>query len=186
MRLPVYRQPFVFFILFSLTGSCRFSSCLLLPADRFIQRTTPVFSFFLSLHFLTDQAFQDFLKFEDLIVICSTSLYCILLFSINILAASFVSFRISSISTASPSRISCQILQNLTVYLPFFLRWDQCTDCFQLKSFTFQLIYFKKKLDIKRCIIAMSQFIASQSEAPVLPPSNAGHKISLLSLLRPV
>ena len=64
------------FILFSLTGSCRFSSCLLLPADRFIQRTTPVLSFFLSLHFLTDQAFHDFLKLQYLIVICS-ALLCI-------------------------------------------------------------------------------------------------------------
>ena len=66
----------VSFILFSLTGSCCFSSCLLLSADRFVQRTTPVFSFFLSLHFLTYQAFHDFLKLQYLIVICS-ALLCI-------------------------------------------------------------------------------------------------------------
>ena len=61
----------VSFILFSITGSCRLSSCLLFLSDGFIQRTTPVFSFFFPLHFLMDQPFQDFLKFEDLFVILS-------------------------------------------------------------------------------------------------------------------
>lgn len=119
MRLPVYRQPFLFFYSFSLTGSCRFSSCLLLPADRFIQRTTPVLSFFLSLHFLTDQAFHDFLKLQYLIVICS-ALLCIpgFRFSMNSFSDPVFFIGISSSSTASPSRILIPDSEN-PVYLPF-------------------------------------------------------------------
>ena len=108
-----------------------------------------------------DQPFQDFLKFEDLFVILSMLLWCFLLLHKHVFCCFFwCSYRnIFNLNRFSLQDFTAGFCKVWRISISCFLR-NQRSDCFQLKTSVFQLVYFKKKLDIKRCIIAVSQFIA--------------------------